>query len=352
MPEPVDYCNPLSIWQAIIDLLTGSSPNSTTGSPAPVPATIRPPLLKEPEYEIRKTAAGKFQLGKPDFGIMDVAISPGAPFTLVQEFGNESDAVAFKARLPAMTLPAKFEVEIQPDGRATALPVSARADWTTSADALKTSERLKLVLDRIPLTSTLPDGTTVRLSLAKLPKDHMAQFHGGPNPTVFVDPFQASKGVLGLAAEYVHELTHAGFFQRRGFSGTGLPKLLTRDEYVLAVLDEEYAAFKNEAEAIRQFLSTVPPRVKDRFQYWIETVIEEPSVLYVSSSMASTPVATLNRITRQVIGSEYVIDARQGYESLKAGPMSPGAAETAWVGSSEWAAIQATRSLWEEAGAL
>jgi len=354
MPDPVDYCNPLSIWQALIQFLTGSTPSSSTTTPPSVPGGIVPPLLNEPDYLIRETAAGKFQLGKPDFEIFDRAILPSAPFTMIQEFVTYAEAQAFQATLPPMKLPGKLHLQFDRAGKGSALP-GEHPDWTAAPDAAKTSERLKAVLNRIPLMNTLPDATTVKLLMARLPAGMMAHFNE-IRRAVYVDlsqASQASKGVLGLAATYIHELTHASNFERRGFFSNELAKLLKPDEYVLNALNDEYVAFQNEAKGIGQFLSTVPIDVKHKFQNNIEKAIDPPSTLYLSTTTASVPVATLDKLARETIGPGYLSGAQDDYALSKANPeIVPSAEATAWVTSPEWTAIQTTRSLWVDAGML
>src|SRR5262245_39168433 len=87
-------CNPLAIWEAFIAMLLGTSP---TASPVPssgVPTGLRPPFLQEPNFEIR-AQAGRFQVGKPQFGIFDSTVPPSAPFTVITDFATQPEAEQF-----------------------------------------------------------------------------------------------------------------------------------------------------------------------------------------------------------------------------------------------------------------
>ena len=352
MPNP-DLCNPLAVWQALIELLAGPPPNSRPAPTAPVNGSLRPPLLREPEYTIEADrVAGKFQLRKPNFEIYDNAITPATPSTLIQEFPSQAEAETFRRTLPRVRLPGRLQNQFADNGSVSTLSPSRRADWRSEPDAADSLRRLTDVFAHMPVVAGLPDGTKVALNLAILPPDEVARFVSeASTPVVHIDLFKP-RGILGVAAAYIHELTHAEYFFRRGFPVHELPHLLTREEYVLVTVDEELACFMNEVKAVEEFVSSVPAAVRPAFVKDIDVAIEAPAALYFSSAVSGATRAQVDRLTREIVGEAYALGAEDEYARIVAASGTPSAAASAWVSSREWTTIKATRPAWIDAGVL
>jgi hypothetical protein len=350
-PNP-DLCNPLAIWEAFIALLLGTSATASPPSSSSLPTSLCPPFLREPDFEIREHS-GRFQVGKPNYGIFDATVLPSAPFTVIGEFATRPEADKFIHGIPKVRLPAQLLTEVHPNGSVSSLPASRQFNWTTDPDARNIADRLTDFLNHIPLGATLPGPPNVVLNLAILPDP--AQTRPDPaNPNraiVLIDPFQISQGVLELCATYVHELTHAQFYQRRGFPPAELTSLLSRDDYLLVNLDEEFSCFKNEVTAVQQFLAVVPAHHRQAFTDWVDTAISAPAKLYFASGLAAMSPATVENLIHKFVGDEYLLRYQDEYRSVR-GSLVPSAAASAWISSPEWTAIQATRPLWQNSGVL
>jgi hypothetical protein len=353
VPQPdIDYCNPLAVFEALIQYITGTSPTAQSSPSSSVPSDAIPPVLSEPAYRVRQdSVSGRFQLGKPGYEIFDEAVLSSAPFIVIQEFTAQADADAMRVKLPPIRFPGRLQVQII-DGNSSQLPAEQQADWTNAPDAQEARRHLAETLDKIPLINSLPDQTQVSVGLARLERGTMAHFSANPADVtkglLRVDPFQCSRGILGLAVTYIHELTHAQYFYRRKFTLPGLVPLITREDYVLIGLDEEFAAYQNEVIAVKQFLSAIPPAVAARFQDQITAAIDRPTAFYVSSATAGLAPATLDRMARQTTADTYRLQYGKEYDDAKSQPPinSPEAAR--WINSPEWVSIQATRNLWAD----
>ena len=353
----VDLCNPLAVWQLFIQFLSGNTPVAASAPPWNLPATLGPPLLREPILEIRpKPGTGAFQVGKPDFALDDLSVRPYAVFNVVKEFVARADAEAFVRATPRVRMPGRLERMVDEKGKITPLPASRSFDWRGDPDAVRTGERLSEIMTRIPLFASLPASSLVKLNMALLPAGNTGQHRLDPgNPArsfVLIDPFQVENGVLELAATYIHELTHGKFYHDRGFAPLELIPLLSREEYVLVTLDEELACFNNEVEAVRQFLASSSAGLKDAASGWIDISIDPPAALYFSDEFASKPPSVLEDLTRGVVADKYLLQAKEEYARVRRSALAPGAAARAWLTSAEWTAIQGTLPLWERAGVL
>jgi hypothetical protein len=353
----VDLCNPLAVWQLFIQFLTGPAPAAAPLPPSTLPVTLRPPMLREPDLEIRpKPGTGNLLVGKPDFALDNLSVRPDAEFKVVKEFAARAGAEAFMRATPRVRMPGLLHVEMDSAGAITTLPAARSFDWRGDPDAVRTGERLSEFLTRIPLFSSLPDSSLVKLNMALLPAEvDAAHRPDSGNPArsfVLIDPFHVKNGVLELAATYIHELTHGKFYHERGFSASELIPLLSREEYVLVALDEELACFKNEVEAVKQFLASCPADLQAAAGGWVDVSIEPPAALYFSDLFASKPPSVLEDLSRQVVADSYLLEQQANYDRIRGSAPVPSAAAQAWVTSAEWTAIQGTLPLWQRAGVL
>jgi hypothetical protein len=328
--------------------------------PPSAPTSLRPPFLREPDFQIREHSRG-FQVGKPNYGIFDTTLLPSAPLTVIKnDFATRAEAEKFVRGIPTIRrgtprvrLPKKLQDEVLSNGSKRSLPASEQFDWTTDLDAKNIDARLQSFLNQIPLALTR--SANAARDLAILPDGEVAQTRPDPaNPTptlVLIDPFQISQGMLELCAVYIHELTHVDVFQRRGFVSDELAPLLALNEFLLVSLDEELSCFKNEVTAVQQFVALVPAGSRPSFTRWVDTAISAPAKLYFASGLAAMAPATVEQRTHKIIGDEYRLDYEQYYNSAR-GSLVPSAAANAWISSPEWTAIQATLPAWQAAGVL
>jgi hypothetical protein len=358
MAQPnVDLCNPLSIFEALIQFLTGASPSATPPVSSRLPTTLQPPLLYEPDYEVRpQVGSSRFELVKPNYGVFDAQARPSTPVIVIQSFATRGEAEAMKSKLPRVRLPGRFLVKVETNGSLTPLPVPEQFNWTADADAQACGRRLQDMLTQMPIFATLPAASQVALNVARLsrgtPASHIIDPKNANHSFVMVDPFQI-KSVAELAAVYIHELTHGQYYHRRGFNPTELVMLLTRDDYLLVALDEELACYKNEANAIQQFIAAAPSAMQGPFRDWMDFAIRPPASVYFSQETASIPPPALDELVHEIIGRLNLDDFKRDYDSTRtAGTIVLSPAASTWVSSSEWAAIQATRVQWQRAGQL
>jgi hypothetical protein len=353
----VDLCNPLAVWQLFIQFLSGTTPAAASPPPSNLSATLPPPLLREPILDVRpKPGTGIFQVGKYEFALDDLSVRPDAVFNVVKEFSARADAEAFVQATPRIRLPGRLRYTIDEDNDVTTLPDSLSFDWRGDPDAVRTMDRLNEIMTRIPLFDSLPDSRLVTLVMALLPAEATGLHRPDPrNPArsfVLIDPFKVEKGVLEMAATYIHELTHAKFYHDRGFDSLELIPLLSRGEYMLVYLEDELACFNNEVKAVRQFLSSCSFNLQEAASGWIATTINPPAAFYFTDMFASEPPTVLEDLARQVVVDFYLSLAKASYARIRGSALAPGAAARAWLTSAERTATQGTLPMWTRAGLL
>lgn len=356
----VDLCNPLAVWQLLIQFLSGTTPAAASPTPSNLPDTHPPPMLREPALEIRlKPGTSYIQVGKPDFAIDDLSVRPDADFKVVKEkFASRAEAEAFKQALPRVRLPGRLRWELRIVNNEEVLKRLSRPLfnwWPPDPEAQRTGERLTEIIDRIPLfvslLKPLLDSELVILNMGLLPSGTRAIFHPAES-IIFIDPFQVEKGILEVAATFIHELTHAKFYHERGFRNSELIPLLSREEYVLVVLNDELAGFKNGVDAVKQFLATCPEDLKRASKGWIFDSITRPMAFYFAEEWESEPPSLLEDATCNEIADNYLLKAQKEYDNKRRSAPAPSPAARAWLTSAEWAAIQGTLPLWQRARVL
>jgi hypothetical protein len=70
---------------------------------------------------------------------------------------------------------------------------------------------------------------------------------------IYLDPFRAT-GRLHAAATLVHELNHVERYRARGFHANRAAAVLSKGDFVLLGLVDEFAAYRAEANLVRSFL--------------------------------------------------------------------------------------------------
>ena len=203
-----------------------------------------PDFLREPGYEVIRHGDG-WAVQKPGVGGRQ-------PLTL-SKHPNRNAAELRRKSLPLLRLNGLF-VRFDPATYAR----SVIADWTDQEDARHIETDVREIVSRFAPAE-------VRALLQSTPV-YMARLSGATGHTaeestdhgrfvIYVDPFRAT-GRLHAASTLLHELTHLERYRARGFHANRAAAVLTKEDFVLLGLADEFTAFQAEANLVRSFLDS------------------------------------------------------------------------------------------------
>jgi hypothetical protein len=344
MSTSTSACGLFAVIEDLIELLFGG------GSPPPTSSTaaLLPPLLREPNLEVRPVAGGRFAIGKPTYGLFDTTVRPDAAFTKIQEFASEAAARAAMEKLPRVRLPAKLTFSLEPGKPLERLSASEQLDWSSDADAVRLKSQLDALSGPSPLFASF-SSLKFRVMQAKLRGIEGIHLEDPDRPgesLILLDPFQ-TPGLLAMAANLVHELTHARQFQDRGFLVQDTAPQLSKDEFCLLYLEDEFDCYVNTGKFVEESLG--PHVTSEPFLDNFPRVLETGSALYLlrHESRFDTTRA-LHEVRRETI-LVYADNADSAHSSASTETRGNQAAVTAWLSGAEWAAIKSRQHLWDEA---
>ncbi|MFB3829545.1 MAG: hypothetical protein ACE15B_22430 [Bryobacteraceae bacterium] len=201
--------------------------------------------LQEPGYIVAREG-GRWVVQKP---------APGGQPPLVISRHPRREAAEFRAKaLPRVRFSGLF---VRFDPRTHARTVIA--DWTAEEDARRIDADLRGILSRFAPAAAREFLPSTPLYMARLSgaTGHTAEDSGDATRfVIYLDPFRAT-GRLHAAATIAHELAHVQRYRARGFHANRAAAVLTRRDFVLLGLADEFAAFQAEAGMVRAFLENL-----------------------------------------------------------------------------------------------
>jgi hypothetical protein len=200
-------------------------------------------LLQEPDYSVVRQG-DRWAVRKPGVGA-------GRPFT-ISHHSDRSAAELRRRSLPRLRL-SGFFVRFDP----VTFERVIIADWTAQQDAQDIAADIREIFHRFA-----PTGAEALLQSTPI---YMARLFGATGHTaeessdsgrfvIYLDPFRAT-GRLHAAATLIHELAHLQRYQVRGFHANRAAAVLSKSDFVLLGLADEFAAYEAEANLVRSFLA-------------------------------------------------------------------------------------------------
>lgn len=300
-------------------------------------------LLREPELSVVRNG---------DAWLVQKAVSGSEQPLVISRHQDRSGAELRRKSLPRLRLSGEY-VRFDPFTRRRT-PV---ADWSGESDAIAVEADVRAILERFA-----PPG--IRTASQSIPV-YMARLYGATGFTseeygdhsrlvVYVDPFRAT-GRLHAASTIVHEMTHAARYRARGFHGNRAASVMSKEDFVLLGLTDEYAAYQAEANLIRSVagsLQTDADRnaLRDALR---ERELRWPEALRVMVGYDDRGGNERDRemeVRRQVV-LDLAENAARYWESHHRDLLHASLRETIqeWrEHSREWKAIQTDRSKWKQ----
>jgi hypothetical protein len=304
-----------------------------------------PHWLREPDYEIAKDG-DLWVLRKPGRG--------SRPPLAISRHPDRKAAEMRRRVLPRLRLGGLF-VRYDPATQAR----TVIADWTGLADSREIESDVREILNRFA-----PAGPPALLPSTPL---YLARLFGATGHTaeestdrtrvaIHLDPFRAT-GRLHAAATILHELTHVERFRARGFHANRAAATLTKQDFVLLGLADEFAAYQAEADLVRSFLGGQPDREASRTaaRAMRDPELRWPLALRVLLGFEgpADQDRRMREARRQVVLDLEGIAGRY-WQSRHTDPLDPalGRRISDWrLRSSDWEEIATQRPAWKTAGA-
>jgi hypothetical protein len=201
-----------------------------------------PDFLLEPDYALIQENA-HWILQKPGFGARQ-------PVT-ISRHDNRGAAEFRKLVLPRLRLDT-WLVQFDPASN-TRRPI---IDWTTPEDARQIGAEVRELVNQFSRPSAKALLESTPLFMARLPGavGHTAEdANDAAQFVIYVDPYRATSR-LHMAATLVHELAHLERYRARSFHGNRAAAVLSKEDFVLLGLADEFAAYQAEAHLVRSFL--------------------------------------------------------------------------------------------------
>ncbi|MEB2359757.1 MAG: hypothetical protein HUU41_14060 [Bryobacteraceae bacterium] len=245
----------MTLWQfagVILALLLVQAAGWPSSSTASEVSEIQA-LLQEPGYFIEK-AGGKWTVRKPGIRVFDP--EGGKPPEVWTVFADTRQNMAEwrKEALPKLRL-SRALVRFDPVTRRRTLV----EDWARERDARATEADVRALLDRFapPDVPVLLSSTPLYLARLNGASGHTAEEWNDQHRFVmYIDPFRAT-GRLHAASTLVHELSHVASYRKRGFHANRAAAVLTRSDFILLGVSDEFAAYEAEAAFIESFVNSV-----------------------------------------------------------------------------------------------
>ncbi|MCL4852224.1 MAG: hypothetical protein KJZ78_12690 [Bryobacteraceae bacterium] len=245
----------MALWQVVgvVPILLLLQFAGWPSSSAPAEVSGIPALLQEPGYFI-ETAGGKWRVRKPGIRIFDpVGSKPAEAWTVFED--TRQDMVEWrKEALPKLRLNRAL-VRFDPITRRRTLV----EDWTRESDALEIEADVRALLERFAAPDVLALFSSTPLYMARLngASGHTAEeWNDQQRFVIYIDPFRAT-GRLHAASTLVHELSHAASYWKRGFHANRAVSVLSRSDFILLGVSDEFAAYEAEAAFIESFVNSV-----------------------------------------------------------------------------------------------
>ena len=305
-----------------------------------------PHLLQEPDYSVMRDSDG-WVLQKPGVGAW--------PPLTISWHQDRSGAEFRKRSLPRLRLNGLF-VRFDP----ATYNRTVIADWTGQQDAQQVEADVRSIVNRFAPAEAQALLQSTPLYMARLSgaTGHTAEESADYGRLViYLDPFRAT-GRLHAAATLVHELAHLERYRARRFHANRAAAVLTKEDFVLLGLADEFAAYQAEANLVRSFLNS---QTTYEVRSAARDAIRNPELSWPLALRVMLGFEGPREQALQIMAArrEVVQDLQQnaaGYwDSRQLDVIDPSLRETIhdwYKRSREWKEISAQRSAWKKAEGL